>query len=229
MRRTGLCFNVRSPMDVWSIKETFLDRFYERYGGKIGEVWTIIDIGAGLGDFTVFAAHGHPTSQVFAFEPFQESFDLLKQNLRLNRVENVQAFQTAVAGQTGQMVLDLTSGEPLQIQSSGAHASQQPAGNKCLVESVSLAEVLESHGLKQCDLLKLDCEGAEYEILFNASEAALRRIQRIIMEYHDGVTEYDHRQMQSFLESKGFEVKVYTNFVHHDLGYLYAGLKNADV
>jgi FkbM family methyltransferase len=208
-------------MDVWSIKESNLDRFYERYGSPIGEGWTIIDIGAGLGDFTIFAAHGHPTNQVFGFEPFNESFELLKQNLRHNRIDNVQVFQMAVAGQSGQMALDLTGGEPLQIQSSGAATTIQAEGNRLLVESVSLDDLFARHKLERCDLLKLDCEGSEYQILFNASKAALRRIQRIIMEYHDDVVGYDHRQMRSFLESKGFAVKVYDNFVHKNLGYLY--------
>jgi hypothetical protein len=45
----GLHFRVRGAMDVWSIKETFLDRFYEKYGFTIQPNWKIIDIGAGIG------------------------------------------------------------------------------------------------------------------------------------------------------------------------------------
>ncbi len=70
LRKQGLAFNVRSAMDVWSVKETFIDRFYEKYGTAVGDSWTVIDIGGGLGEFTLFAAVGHPQNRVLAFEPF---------------------------------------------------------------------------------------------------------------------------------------------------------------
>ncbi len=47
---------VHNRMDAWSVKETFLDRFYSRYGTEIEPYWTIVDIGAAIGEFTVFAA-----------------------------------------------------------------------------------------------------------------------------------------------------------------------------
>src|SRR5687768_15872368 len=80
LRRSGLKFRVRGAMDIWSIKETFLDRFYEKYGFTIQPNWKIIDIGAGLGDYTLYAAVAQTTSQVFSFEPYPESFGLMQEN-----------------------------------------------------------------------------------------------------------------------------------------------------
>ena len=73
-------------MDVWSIKETFLDRFYEKYGFTIQPNWKIIDIGAGIGDYTLYTATAQPNSQVFAFEPYPKSLVLMQENLRLNSI-----------------------------------------------------------------------------------------------------------------------------------------------
>jgi hypothetical protein len=70
--------------------------------------------------------------------------------------------------------------------------------------------------------MKLDCEGAEYEILFKAPDAMLARIDRIVMEYHDNATEYTHRDMARFLEGKGYQIAVFPNVVHPYLGYLSA-------
>ena len=56
LRRRRSQFRVRGAMDVWSIKETFLDRFYEKYGFTIQPDWKIIDIGAGTGDYSLYAA-----------------------------------------------------------------------------------------------------------------------------------------------------------------------------
>jgi hypothetical protein len=73
LRRSGLSFMARSAMDVWIIKESCLDRNYEAASVPVRDGWTIVDIGAGLGDFSVHAARLNPSGAVYAFEPFPES------------------------------------------------------------------------------------------------------------------------------------------------------------
>ncbi|RQW02921.1 FkbM family methyltransferase, partial [candidate division KSB1 bacterium] len=55
--KNGCQFKVRSLMDVWIVKETCLDRDYESNATPIQDGWTIIDIGAGLGDFAISVAY----------------------------------------------------------------------------------------------------------------------------------------------------------------------------
>ena len=108
----------------------------------------------------------HPQNRVFAFEPFAESFALLQENLGLNGADNVTAYPEAVGAQTGSLLLDLPW-EPLQLQSiqgAGELASQDVRP----VSSLSLADVFTRLDLMRIDLLKLDCEGSEYPIFFNA-------------------------------------------------------------
>ncbi len=218
LRQGGLQFVVRGAMDVWSLKETFLDRFYERYGTLIEDAWTCIDIGGGIGEFTLFVADGYPRNKVYAFEPFYESFELLEENLKRNRITNAQVFQEAIGGESGVVCLDLTGGEPLQFQSHPSKSSEQAITVPCL----SLADALERLQIQHCDLMKLDCEGAEYDILFKTPDEVLKRVRRMVMEYHDGITSFTHRDLESFLRAKGFTVHTYPNFVHDNLGYLYA-------
>jgi FkbM family methyltransferase len=245
-------------MDIWSIKETFLDRFYERFGARIEDGWTVVDIGGGIGDYTLFAAAATPHGRVFAFEPYPQSFALLQQNLAANGVTAngvtanggtasgvsiVQAFPDAIWSQEAALRIDGTLGEPGQFISrstdgpdgppvtadppsgAGAPSSAGPptqGGAYTPVASISLAQAFERLAIPQCDLMKIDCEGAEYPILFHTSDDVLGRIQRIVMEYHDRITQYTHRDMQTFLASKGYEVRAVQNYVHKDLGYLYA-------
>jgi len=222
LRGGDLRFYVRGTMDIWSIKETFIDRFYERFGTPIQDGWTIIDIGAGLGDYVIFATHNYPSNRVFAYEPFHQSYTMLQKNLQLNRVVGVKTFKQAVSGQTGVILLDLSGGEPLQITSAEIESDVEAQADRLIVDSLSLADVLEFNNITTCDLLKLDCEGAEYEIIFFAGEAVLDRINRIVMEYHDGVTKHDHKEMVEYLQSHGYRVSISPNYVHADLGYLYA-------
>lgn len=216
----GVRFRARGPMDLWSLKETFLDRFYEVYGTPVQDGWCMIDIGGGIGDFTVFAAHRRPNARVYAFEPTPESFALLEENLHRNKVTNVQAYGEAVWSSTGSLAIDTTTGEP------GQYISRQPGEStpvgRVQVPSVSLEDLFNRLGLERCDLMKMDCEGAEYPILFNAPEAVLSRIQRLVMETHDNVSKHSHHDLARFLSERGFHVKIWPNPVHDYLGYLYA-------
>ncbi len=216
LRKSGMRFLVRGTMDVWIIKETWLDRFYERYGVPIGAGWTVIDIGAGIGDFAIYAATRHPTNRVYAFEPFPESFHLLSENLRRNGVGNVSAFSHAIAAQTGTVSLGISGGEPLQFGT--ARLSDQ----RIEVASLSLADALAKTATGYCDLLKMDCEGAEYDILFHTPDTVLPRIARLVMEYHEGITPYGQRDLVTFLQGRGFQVRTHPNPVHAHLGFLSA-------
>jgi FkbM family methyltransferase len=232
LRKGGLKLKARGIMDIWSIKETFLDRFYERFGVRIEDGWTVVDIGGGIGDYTLFAAAANPHGKVFAFEPFPESFALLQQNLAANgATANAQAFAEAIWSQAGALKIDSTLGEPGQFISRSADdpgglptagGALTAGGASTQVPSISMADAFARLEITRCDLMKIDCEGAEYPILFNTPEEVLGRVQRIVMEYHDSLTQYTHRDMQEFLTSKGYAVRVVQNYVHPDLGYLYA-------
>ena len=223
LRTSGLQFRVRGAMDVWSIKETFLDRFYEKYGFTIQPRWKILDIGAGIGEYTVYAAM-RPDSQVFSFEPYPQSFLLMQENLQLNKIPNARAFEQAIGATSGELVLDLTGGEPLQFQSSTTQAA--PIEKGLSVNALSLADAFATLEMDSCDLLKLDCEGAEYAILFDTPRPVLEHVKRIVMEYHDNVVEYTHHDLTRFLTEQGFEVETFRNPVHSYLGYLRAVRKN---
>lgn len=221
LRRPPVRLDIRGAMDFWAVKETFLDAFYTRFGVPVEDDWTVVDIGAGVGDFAILAARSGPGVRVYAYEPFPESYQLLTRNLKLNAVHNVNAFQQAVWRQVGTLELDLTGGEPLQIASREGDGAELPA-ETVEVQAVTLGDVLDDQGLARIDLLKLDCEGAEYPILMASPPAALARVDRIIMEYHDLDAERNHFRLTAFLETAGYRVSWRKNVVHDDIGYLYA-------
>jgi FkbM family methyltransferase len=212
---------VRDRMDVWSIKETFIDAFYTRYGCQVKEGWQVMDIGAGIGDYSIYVAVENPTAIVYAFEPFPNSFELLEKNLSNNNIQNVHPYPIAIWSQAGDIFLDLSNGEPLKITSSNeGPVSEFSEG--VTVHSITLNDFISEKQIHRIDLLKLDCEGAEYEILLEAPKMTLKKIDRIIMEYHDVNDDLKHDKLIRFLQNEGYQVKTYPNFVHDDIGYLYA-------
>src|SRR5438876_454532 len=86
--RTGERFWVSTAMDVWILKESCLDRFYEKDGTIVQDGWNVIDIGAGMGDFAISVALRCPNSTVYAFEPFPESIAKLNDHRELNGTTN---------------------------------------------------------------------------------------------------------------------------------------------
>ena len=218
-KEKDLTFKVRGAMDIWCTKETVIDKFYEVYGTKVKNGWNVIDIGGGLGDFSIFVAKDNPDGKIAAFEPFKESFELLKENIAINKVSNITAFQEAIWTEKGKLNLNVTLGEPLKIISSQTDVTSTDSND---VNCISLKEALDRLNFETCDFMKVDCEGAEYEILMSSTDETLHRLKRIVMEYHDNVAKYNHPKLRDFLISKGFKVNVYPNFVHGDIGYLYA-------
>ena len=73
------------------------------------------------------------------------------------------------------------------------------------VKSISLKDIFIDNKLNKIDFLKIDCEGAEYKILFNTPKKVLKKIKKIALEYHqmDGFSVED---LKEFLSNNGFKV-----------------------
>lgn len=220
LRESGLKFQIRTPLDAWSVKEVFLDRFYEKYGCETKDNWTVIDIGGGIGDTPVSAAFNKKNTHVHVFEPNKQSCELIRANAELNGIKNISIHNQAVWKHNGKIILEnATSGEAGQFVS---RADKSADSGGAEVDCITLGAIFEQKGIAACDLMKIDCEGAEYPIMFNTDDATLLKIKRIVMEYHDSICEYTHHHMCDFLVSKGYRVSTHDNFAHKDIGYLYA-------
>ena len=214
--QNGLRFKVRTLMEVWIIKETCLDRDYEKHGTAIENGWTVIDIGAAAGDFAILTAREHPNARVLAYEPSPASFATLKENIQLNHVTNIFPFPQAIASENGTLNLALVGAA---VQHS---TTQVGTGNVVEVQAITLEDVFRTNQVECCHFLKMDCEGGEYDILLNASAETLTRIARICLEYHDGFTKFSHTDLVKHLQQNGYQVKITPNPVHSYLGFLYA-------
>ncbi|MBN2256896.1 MAG: FkbM family methyltransferase [Anaerolineaceae bacterium] len=221
LRQPSITMNVRGKMDIWSIKETFIDRFYTKYGCESRDEWTVVDIGAAIGEFCIYIAAAHPTSRIFAYEPFLDSVRLLKENLAINGIKNVIVHPLAVWNSMTTLTLDLSQSEPLKITSTYTDGM---GGDHQRVQAVSLADVLKINHLESVDLMKMDCEGAEFDILLGSDTKTVKAFKRIVMEYHEEAGERHHSRLVSALEQMGYHVSVRANVVHPEIGYLYAEL-----
>ena len=218
LRPSGLRFRARTRLDAWIIKETCLDREYEQASVPIQDGWTIVDVGAGLGDFAILAAAGRWRCRVYAFEPAPDAFALLRSNIELNGLTNVQAFPQAVAGSPGPVLLDPLDCEPARRRTHTANASK----GAIVVTATTLADLFRDLAIETCDFLKIDCEGGEYDILLSAPSTTLAKLHHVCLEYHEGVSPFGRDDLRRFFQNHGFAVAVVPNPVHREIGLLHA-------
>ena len=177
----------------------------------------MVDIGGHLGFFSLYASVLNPKVPIYTFEPHAGNYALLKENLKQNRVKNVFPKNLAVSHQLGEVELKISQED---LNHSIIHAIEG-TGETQKIGTITLEKILERNRLEQVDLLKMDCEGAEFEILEQASPFVFKKIKSIALEYHDWVPGGDHQRLKKYLEAQGYQVKDYPNHKMKALGFLW--------
>lgn len=87
--------------DWWIFLEIFVFGYYQRVKGDIRQAKVIVDIGANVGFFAVYAASIQRKVEIHAFEPFPKNVDQLKRNRLLNSSRRIHVYSEAVADKMG--------------------------------------------------------------------------------------------------------------------------------
>ncbi|WP_018291175.1 FkbM family methyltransferase [Verrucomicrobium sp. 3C] len=196
---------------IGDFHEIFLSHHYlfPAWWRDLRHFHTVIDIGANIGLFSLFAAERFPGAQILAFEPWEENFRYLEKLVRDNRLP-VLPFREALSATSGTLSLHLPRSESF---SSRATVFPQPPGPswssqedlQIEVPAVTLEEVFRRTKLAVCDLLKMDCEGSEYAILYGTAPELLARIRRMAIEVHPGSAPSENvANLTAYLSALGF-------------------------
>jgi len=185
--RNGMRIRARlGTSDLSIIDEVFVDGVYDRGLRSLRGGHTVIDIGAQCGIFALAAAARG--AFVLCYEPVLQNLELLRVNASLNGYDSaIVPCNAAIAAQGGVLHLygvDRDTGGSTSFP--GIHPEWAQGRDVRVIEApaVTLHEIFQHHRLVMCDLVKMDCEGAEYDVFQHAATEDLRRIRAIIMEYH---------------------------------------------
>ncbi len=210
--RNGLKIKTKDGVSSGTIAVIFIKKDY----GNVEDNSVVIDIGANIGVFSLFASQSKNT-KVFAFEPMPENYSLLKENISLNNLEkNILPFNLAVGALNEKRKLFLgDSPFPsfLKISDSpfnALHGNSQQEQNQKYVEinCIAFKDIFDKNNIQKCDLLKMDCEGAEFEILYNLPNEYFKIIKKIRMEYHNHMSDKKNNVdfLSEFLKQKGYNI-----------------------
>lgn len=136
----------------------------------------IVDIGAHVGAVSIWLAMRLPDARIFALEPSITNYTRLLRNLAANGIANVTALRAAVTGDGRDVILRGS------VKDNSGGLSILGEGNGLPAPSYSLSELCEITG-NRIDLLKMDCEGAEYEII-HANPDLLTGVEFFVGEFH---------------------------------------------
>ena len=191
----------RNRSDFHMIDEIWAFRKYDYFGYRVNPGDVVLDIGANIGTFSVYAARVCGASRVLSFEPFPDNYKMLTRNVEQNHLNMVTCVNQAVAGNRGPRTLRLDSAD------SGSHSLVVGSSeHNVQVECCTLEDVFQRFSLTKIDYLKMDCEGAEYEILENAT-SRIQQIGRISMETHT-ISDRKAEDLERLLRKHHFDVRL---------------------
>lgn len=178
----GLTITIRPNYgDAMTIAEIFLDDCYIR-DLTLPQNPVVIDVGGFIGDFSLYAVKRLNARRVIVCEPSPRNWALLLKNIANNGYQDrIKPVNKAVTdGRNAMMNIDAP--DECQSMVSSCFPSGQPLS---AVPGISLGQLLQDYAVESVDLLKIDCEGGEYEILESTPADVFSRIRNIVFEYHD--------------------------------------------
>lgn len=156
-----------------------------------------LDIGGHIGGFSMALARLHPDARIQTFEASPSTFAFTMRNITGNRLDNrVTVENIAVSSKHGTLDFADNGG------GSGLNGVTAPAGTTIIeVPCITFVEALERAG-GVADVVKVDTEGAEYDIILGSEPSDWKDVQRVVLEYHD-VPGHSWAELEQFFGEAG--------------------------
>lgn len=194
-------------------------------GGKI----VVFDVGAHVGQTTLLYNHFFKNSTIYAFEPFLESFNILKQNA--GKYPNIKIFNTALGNKIGMVDFHVNNSTYTNSILSTHQQAATTWGENILdtketikVKSTTLDDFIEKMNIEQIDILKIDTQGTEYYVIEGALKSIEKeKIRLVYLEILTMPTYKDQKyfdEVLSLLRLNGFHLYNLYNFSNTALGEL---------
>lgn len=183
-------FYIESPEEFFILSEVFLEKDYRFIDDK---QCILIDIGANIGISSLFFLKNNNVKKIYAFEPVEDTYRQALQNFSLNNVgQSVELHNYGLGkndrSETFIFNKDIKGNTGVRGKLSRSYANQNNLEERQVaiknVSDVFTKIIAENPGMRL--VVKMDCEGAEYEIIesLNAS-GHLKNIDVWMIEWHD--------------------------------------------
>ncbi|MFH1441317.1 MAG: FkbM family methyltransferase [Candidatus Omnitrophota bacterium] len=205
--------------DIGVAEETFINDEYSILRPYLKDA-VVLDIGAYIGDSGIkFALDG--AKRVYSYEPHPELYDLAMKNIKLNNLISKITLKNFGVGDK-RMNLTIKEDSYFGASSFFGIVNYQRCRNVELKISL-LSSII--HEIGYIDVMKMDCEGAEFTAILFCPVESLRKIKIMLIEYHN-----EPESLINYLKKANFEVEIKKEAMvfNKKIGLLFAKLKEAD-
>lgn len=156
-----------------------LYRLDEMDWSSIEEPFVILDIGAHVGTFSITMAHTLLEAQIVCVEPMPDTVEWLRRNLQVNDVSS-RSVIIPVAVSSSDAIIEMWVDQEASCEASMVPIADQ---NPIRVQSKSLSSIIASLD-RSPNIVKMDCEGGEYDAILESPDWCWRTVELLFMEYH---------------------------------------------
>lgn len=151
-------------------------------GGLSDRATQVLDIGGHIGTFACRLAQVLPDARIHSYEPSPRTSQFLRDNIERNGLaDRLTVAQTALADRAGQAEFrDNLAG----AGTNGLLTSRSGAGPTVVVETSTFDAAVQALPSPP-DIVKIDCEGGEYELVYASKPDTWSSVHRVVLEYHD--------------------------------------------
>lgn len=197
----GLPFTIRvGSSDVSVVEQVFVGEEFDFL--RNNNINNIIDLGANIGASAFYFKRMFPEAEIYCVEPDANNFLLLKENTKL--LKNVNLICAAIMGASGKVSLkNEVSNEVSKNYEWGYQFKVDPSG---IIPGYSFNDFIKLHHITSVDLLKIDVEGAEFEIFNSIKDCDFLKIKIITVEIHSD--NKDRNEIVDRMDSLGWKRSV---------------------
>ncbi len=190
----GLFYLPKKFKSVWVVSSYGEEELRDYFNIKKG---IFIDVGANVGKYSIMVGNRLKNNgKVISIEPEINNFLTLKENIKLNKLNNVILENSACSEKNGLVQLYL-SDYP------GQHSIYRKTKHRIKVRSVKLDDLIKKYSLKKVNLIKIDVEGAEIDVLKGAENILKKFKPKIIFECYGE----NYPKVKALLKKYGYKIK----------------------
>ena len=215
-----------------NIPDHYLRREYVRHSDYVpGDDWVVLDVGAHVGIYSLWASRLVGDGFVIAFEPNPIAYRWLTSNIELNGATNIKALPYALGDKITRQRLYIAGGNIGASSLIMNHIINSPASKYSIVGEfvvpvVTLDYVIDKSmeivgkSIRYVDLVKVDVEGYEMKVLKGAEETLQKGlISKFVIEVH--IDQINTKELIKYLDDYGYKLDAIIHFDHvKDMVYL---------
>jgi len=172
----------------------------------------VLDLGGHAGFFVLYARALNPGVTILSVEPEKGNLKAISAHIKQNVIDGVKIVPGAIGVASGKGELHISEDSHNHTVSEGATGD---------VKVYSLKDLAVLSGAEQFSLVKMDIEGAEFNLLQNWTDEDYSLFQYLIMEYHEGKGG-THTDAEEMLRQHGFSVSVFPSRFDKHMGIIFA-------